>query len=255
MERDHAPKWKGLIWLLLACAFGGLFAMGLSPFAHAIPWSWEKKLGHAIQPEGKPYPGSPQARALLQRLVGRLYPLEPGDRNFSIEVQVVKNPVINAYAGLGGRITIDSGLLKQAQSPEELAGVLAHEIEHVRHRHILEKFLERLFTVESLQWILGGGWTANLAKYFLNMDFTRSQEVQADEGGLKRLQMAHIDNRGFRRFFERMEIKNPSSAFLSDHPSNQARIEMAEQFKNINVRPIMTPAEWVILKNYCEGRP
>ncbi|MGH7739181.1 MAG: M48 family metallopeptidase [bacterium] len=243
------------MWLLLTCAIGGLFATGLSPLAHAIPWSWEKKLGAVIQPEHKAYPGSPQARALLQRLVGRLYPLEPGDKNFSIEVRVVKNPVVNAYAGLGGKITIDSGLLKQAQSPEELAGVLAHEIEHVRHRHILQKFLEQLFTVESLQWMLGGGWTTNLAKYFLNIDFTRSQEAQADEDGLKRLQKAHINNRGFRQFFERMELKNPSSAFLSDHPSNRARIEMVERFKNVDVRPIMTPAEWAVLKNYCGGRP
>jgi predicted Zn-dependent protease len=164
----------------------------------------------------------------------------------------VDDPVVNAYATLGGKININSGLIKSAETPEELAGVLAHEIEHVRHRHILERVLVNLFTAEGMNLILGGGSSpAKWAKYFLNMDFTRAQETQADEGGLRRLQMAHVDNHGFKEFFARMGKEESTSVFLSDHPSNRDRMEMVDQFKNEDIRPILTQQEWDVIKNHC----
>jgi predicted Zn-dependent protease len=96
--------------------------------------------------------------------------------------------------------------------------------------------------------------TADWTNYFLNMDFTRSQEAQADEDGLKRLQKAHVDNQGFKHFFERMEKSDSAPLFISDHPSNQSRLEMTEKFDNQNVTPIMTKHEWEILKNYCSNK-
>ncbi len=252
--KDHASKFKGLIWLAAACACGIFFAVGIAPLAHVIPWSWEKRLGNAVQLDlnGKDCRYNSQAEALLQRLVSRLYPIDPGDKDFSIEVKMVKSPVVNAYASLGGKIMLNSGLVSKAESPEEIAGVLAHEIEHVHHRHIMEGALVHLFTAEGINVIFGSGTSASsFAKYFLNMDFTRSQETQADEEGLRRLQKAHVDNQGFRRFFERMEKEESSSVFLSDHPSSRSRAEMTEKFKNQDPQPIMTEAEWKVLKSYC----
>lgn len=255
--RDHASKLKGLVWVTLACVLGIFFAAGLSPLAHLIPWGWEKKLGEAMvfTPPEKECRLNTEADALLQRLVKRLYPLYPDDSAFSIEVHVAQSPVINAYATLGGKITVNSGLLHKAESPEEIAGVLAHEIGHVHHRHIMEGMLVHLFTAEGINLIFGGGSTAGgFAQYFLRMDFTRQQETQADEDGLQRLQRAHVDNQGFKRFFERMEKENGGSPFFSDHPSNRAREEMADRFKNKDDQPIMTKEEWEILKHYCGGK-
>jgi predicted Zn-dependent protease len=255
--KDRASKLKGLIWFVAACFLGVFLATGIRPLAHVIPWSWEKKLGYAIGPvvgaEECRY--SHEADALLQRLVQRLYPIGPEDAGFPIEVRVVKSPVINAYAALGGKITINSGLLNKAGSPEEVAGVLAHEIEHVHHRHIMEGAIIHLFTAEGIHFIFGtGSSTAGFAEYFLRMDFTRSQETQADEEGLRRLQNAHIDNRGFKRFFERMEKEDTALKFLSDHPSNRARMEMTDDFPNKDIQPIMTEAEWKVLKEYCKEK-
>ncbi len=255
--RDHASKLKGLVWLALACACGIFFAAGLSPLAHMVPWSWEKRLAQALPvtlPE-KECRFNAQADLLLQRVVKRLYPLGQEDADFSIEVNVAQNPIVNAYAGLGGTITLNSGLLNKAESPEEVAGVLAHEIEHVHHRHILEGAIAHFFTAEGIQFIFGTGSSAGgFARYLLNMDFTKGQERQADEDGLKRLQAAHVDNRGFKDFFQRMERETGASSFLSDHPSNRARIEMVEKFKNENTQPLMTAEEWAQLKNYCGGK-
>lgn len=251
---DHASKLKGLVWVLAACLCGILFAAGISPLAHLIPWSWEKALGNTLSMDlnAKDLCNNPKAEALLQRIVQRLYPLGPEDKDFSIEVKVIHDPVVNAYAGLGGEIRINTGLLQKAGSPEEIAGVLAHEIEHVHHRHIMEGALVHLFTIEGVHLIFGDATSAaSFARYFLNMNFTRSQESQADEDGLKRLQKAHISNLGFKRFFERMEKENSTPVFLSDHPADQTRMEMVDRFKNEDDQPLMTSEEWAILKNYC----
>jgi predicted Zn-dependent protease len=251
---DRPSKLKGSAWLLAACGIGIGLALGLSPVAHAIPWSWEKKLGSALQWETPQQECryESQAQALLQRLVKRLYPIETEDDAFSIDVQISKNSQVNAYAALGGQIFINSGLLKQAQSPEEVAGVLAHEIEHVRHRHIMQGFLSHLFTSQGISLIFGTqSSAADWAGYFVTMNFSRTQEAEADEEGLRRLQIAHIDNQGFKDFFARMERSGASSVFPSDHPSHQSRIAMAEKFTNDDVTPILTPEEWKVLKDHC----
>jgi predicted Zn-dependent protease len=252
-----SSKTKGLMWFIAAIALGVVFALGLSPLAHVIPWSWEKRLSNALDlgasKEECRY--SPQAHELLQRLVKRIYPVNPDDSAFSIDVQIIKNPVVNAYAELGGKISINSGLLKQAESAEEVAGVLAHEIGHVQHRHIMEGTIAHMLTAEGINMIFGGhSSTADWTQYFLNMNFTRSQEAQADEEGIGRLQQAHVDNQAFKLFFERMEKSGSVPAFLSDHPSNHLRSEMVARFNNHGATPIMSQDEWMILKDSCSEK-
>jgi predicted Zn-dependent protease len=253
---DRASKRKGLVWALLALVLGVFLALGLSPLAHAIPWSWERRLGGALSQEGslQRCQPSPEAQALLQRLVARLYPLDASEAAQPIEVRVVRDPAVNAYAALGGKITVNSGLLRQAQSPEEVAGVLAHEIGHVRHRHIMEGALVHLFTWEGLKLILGGASASTgMIQTFLGMDFTRGQETEADRSGLQRLQQAQVDTRGLLSFFQRLQKEQPGGRFLSDHPDNAARIEMAQSFPVAQPRPLMSPVEWKILQAYGCG--
>ena len=90
-----------------------------------------------------------------------------------------------------------------------------------------------------------------MAEYFVNMGFTRSQEAQADEEGLKRLQQAHVDNQPLKRFFERMSKSNSVPVFMSDHPSDPSRSEMVAKFDNQDTTPILSQDEWLILKGAC----
>ena len=256
-DPDKASKIKGLAWVLagvfVACAFG----FGLSPFVRLIPWSWEKKISHlgGFNASGAEVcDGSLKNQALLKKLVTRLYPLDREDDRFSVEVQIVKDPSVNAFAQLGGKISVNSALLEKAESAEEIAGVLAHEIQHVSRRHILEGFIVHLMTVEGIKAVFSsGGSMANSrwADYFLHMGFSRSQETEADHGGLLRLQKAHIDNQGFKKFFERMKESSVVPALLSDHPADQNRSQMAEEFKNENTTAVMTAEEWKSFQAYC----
>ncbi len=256
-DPDKASKIKGLAWVLagvfVACAFG----FGLSPFVRMIPWSVEKKissLGGFDALGGEVCSGSPKNQALLKKLVSRLYPLDREDGRFSVDVKIVKDPSVKAFSQLGGKISVNSALLEKAESAEELAGVLAHEIVHVRQRHILEGFIVHLMTVEGIKAVFSSGGSmsnSRWADYFLHMGFSRSQETQADQGGLLRLQKAHINNQGFKNFFERMKESSSVPALLSDHPSDQNRSQMAEKFSNQNTTPIMTAEEWKSFQSYC----
>ena len=196
--------------------------------------------------------GSPENTALLNRLVARLYPLEGDDDRVSIDVRIADSPGANAYARLGGRIFVDRGLLKQMGSADEAAGVLAHEIEHVKRRHILENAAMHLMTVGAVQLVFSGQVDGlALTNFFLNLGFSRTQEAQADEGGLRRLQLAHIDNHGFAAFFERMQRQDSALDFLSDHPQNRDRLAMVSRFANDGTTPVMTDEECAAFKDFC----
>ena len=253
---DGASKIKGLAWIIAAIILAAVFALGISPLVRTIPWSWEQKISHVVgsMTSSEVCGGNSKSEALLKQLVNRLYPLDRGDARFSINVQIINDPTVNAFAGLGGKISLNAGLLKESESAEEVAGVLAHEIEHVRHRHILEGFVVYLMTAEGIRIIFSGGSVSNATwtNYFIHMGFSRSQEAEADEGAFLRLQKAHINNQGFRDFFERMKKMSSIPSFLSDHPSNQARFEMAGKFQNQDTKFIMTNEEWRIFKEYCQ---
>jgi predicted Zn-dependent protease len=252
---ESASKIKGFMWVIAACFLGMLFVYGVSPLAHAIPWSWETKLATVLNSSSsqQKYIDNPQAEMLLQKIVHRIYPLDAHDRDFTIDVHIIRDKHINAHTELGGKILINSGLISQAESPEEVAGILAHEIGHVQHRDILKGFITYFFSAESIKMIFSGKYTymADVSRYLFNMNFTRSEEAAADKSALLRLQEAHVDNHGFRDFFARMAKLDASSTFLSDHPSERSRFDVAESVKNQNIKPVLTADEWRALKADC----
>ena len=196
-QTDKASKLKGLAWLVGGCLLAAGFALGVAPLAHAVPWSWEKKMAEtdAFNLPLQACTANPESEKLLQKLLRRIYPVEPGDADFSIDVSVVRDPAINAFASLGGKLYINTGFLAQAQSADEAAGVLAHEIEHVRHRHIMEVILVRLLTSQGMSLVFGGDADsgAETADFLMRANFSRAQEAEADHDGLARLQAAHVD--------------------------------------------------------------
>ena len=251
-------KIKGLLWLAAALLLGGGAALGLPFAARHIPWSVEKRL--SALPKGVPeiqecdLGVQREAAALLKKAVRRVYPLYPADKDFPIEVKVIRGNTVNAFAFLGGQIFVYQGLLKQADSAEELAGVLAHEIEHVRRRHIIQGVLVRLMTAGALKVVLNGSGTLDprIAGTILNLRFSREQEREADEGALQRLHDGRVDVAGFESFFRRAESMNSVPTFLSSHPANDARAQMAQRFAGAASDPIMSRSEWALVKNICQ---
>jgi predicted Zn-dependent protease len=244
---DKASKIKGLSWVAFTCVCVTLLFFGLSPLVYLIPWRWETRLA-SIFPStaSQEYIHDPQVDKILQKIVQRIYPLNATDQVFKIKVYIIKNKAINAHAELGGKILINSSLINQAKSPEEIAAVLAHEIEHIHHRDILKSLITYIVTTESIKIIFYGKYLfiTDLTNFLFNMRFTRTQESAADKAALLRLQKSHVDNLGFKNFFSRMENEDTTPDFLSDHPSNQSRLAYVDKFRNQNVTPILTKDDW-----------
>ena len=120
-------KIKGVIWLLAALLTGGAVALGLPFFARQIPWSMEQRLAawHGGLPDitASDVTRNKETAALLDRVIRRVYPLYPADREFPVKITVIRGKTVNAFAYLGGQIYVYEGLLQQTESAEELAGI------------------------------------------------------------------------------------------------------------------------------------
>jgi predicted Zn-dependent protease len=152
---------------------------------------------------------------------------------------VVNTDVINAFALPGGFIYVDRGVLARASNESELAGVLAHEIEHVVKRHSVKQMeqvqqanigvglvcvLTRVCENQAAAAAIQVGGSAVFAKN------SRADEVQADEGGFRNMVLAGINPRGMLTFFQKLLAEEQSSggggasAWFADHPGTQDRI-------------------------------
>ncbi len=235
------------------------FALGIPFFVRQIPWSFEEKLADRIGlPDGlNPcLPPDSEAQKILNAAVQRIYPIYQEEKNLPpITVQIIKNSQVNAFAMLGRKIYVFQGLLDKAQMPEELVGVLAHELEHIRHRHVLEMIISRLILSGSFMVFVGDSdVSTKTINSLFDLKFSRLKEKQADEDGLKRLEMAKVSSKGMRDFFTRLQKDFSAPAILSDHPSFGDRLESIKSNTAYESLPIMDYHDWQKLKTAC-GAP
>lgn len=167
---------------------------------------------------------------------------------------VVEDHGINAFAGPGGFIGVNSGLILATESESELASVLAHEIGHVTQRH-LARTIEKAdkmnipATAAMLAAIIIGTRNSELGQAALataqagtvqvQINFTRANEEEADRVGLQTLARSGFDPRSMPVFFERLQKSSRYAGasppeFLRTHPVTESRIadtrNRAEQF-------------------------
>jgi predicted Zn-dependent protease len=214
--------------------------------AKHVPWSIEKKIASVLNlTENLSLCDANGSSTELKKLIARIYPI-PGDANLPIHVNVIAGKTINAFASFGGEVFVYDGLIQKAESPEELAGVLAHEIGHVHHRHIIEGMLSKLTVLALSQ----GSGTSGF-NLLANLKFSREQEAEADRDGLERLQKAHVNVLGTSQFFKREGNTGAIPSLLSDHPSSEDRAQLAQSYFRMDTTPILTPAEWTKLKGIC----
>lgn len=161
---------------------------------------------------------------------------------------LVDDPSINAFAGPGGYIGIHTGLVTTSESESELAAVMAHEIAHVTQHHLARTWQAAsnmsipqaavLIAAAALGAAVGadagmaaalGGQAAILQH---QIDFTRSNEKEADRVGIDLLAKAGFDTRAMASFFTRMGRANRDASiqlpeFLRTHPVTTNRIAEA----------------------------
>lgn len=141
---------------------------------------------------------------------------------------VADDPQINAFALPGGQVVVYTGLLKAADSADEVAGVLAHEASHVLRRHSLRNTIHALGWRAVLAVALGdlsGGVWGGMAEQLGGLAYSRDLEREADLEGLHLLRQAGVPAQGMARFFEKMARRDGNGiALLSSHPAGEERL-------------------------------
>jgi len=206
----------------------------------ATPVAWETRLADKtiLEMKGKLRPVEDPARqALLDGLTKRLADAL-ADRRYDFQVTIIDDPLPNAASLPGGRIFVHRGLFLVSEEPEELAGVLAHEMAHVTRRDGLRRLISaagpyyvlRLFITDRDQFLTVVSAGAQLLTV---QAYSRQVECETDEAGWRLLLAANIDPRGLARFLQKEEISAGAFTALLDahsfgplrsHPEAQERI-------------------------------
>ena len=181
---------------------------------------------------------------------------------------VVDAPTVNAFAGPGGVIAVNAGLIVITESESELAAVIAHEIAHVTQRHLAQLIeRSRLASLSTLAGVFAGiliatqnpeAGQATLAASAAGaqhaaLSYSREKEMEADRTGMELLHRAGFDPRAVPAFFERFQewqrFTSRPPEFLSTHPVTVSRIAdtrgRAEQFEP---RPYHESAEYPLVR-------
>ncbi len=247
-QRHRARFFQLAILLAIVALFYGLLQLR-NPISRAIvkriPVQWEQKLGDTVFKQytiGKTIVKDPDITEQLESITHPLMERIP-DKRYAFTINIIVDPTLNAFALPGGQIVLNSGLLLSAKSPEEVLGVLAHEIAHVTHQHGIRKMVESAGLFLIVQSLLGdiSGVLAVIAEngaFLLNQKFSRSFEQEADEAAFDYLVNANINPMGLVDFFQRLLEERQKDKtlktigtiedqlnFLSTHPAAGDRIK------------------------------
>jgi Zn-dependent protease with chaperone function len=240
------------------------------PLAYLVPARWEQAWGEqmlGLVGEDGAMCDSEAGQAALQVLTERL--AATTELPFPFKVQISNTPLVNAMALPGGHIIVFQGLITAAQSPEEVAGVLAHEMAHEVQRHPMRGLLRTAGLRLVIGALAGGSGTAfsfaGFGELLLSLSYNRQDEVEADRIGVEMLNKANIRGDGLAAFFARQEEggkSDPSSAaeqqtasrvgrFLSTHPADEARV-IAITAQAHGTESALTKEQWRALQTMCE---
>ncbi len=185
---------------------------------------------------------SPAAQRLLADVTAKL--VAATDRpDETYRITILNSPVVNAFALPNGRLYVTRGLLALANDTAEIAAVLSHEIAHVTLRHAsLRSELEArsALLTRVTEKVLDNPTEAAMVRdrsRFSLAGFSRSQELEADQAGVKVLARAGFDPFGAPRFLAALgksgggtDQNRPAAPdMLATHPSTSERINLALQ--------------------------
>jgi predicted Zn-dependent protease len=273
-SRVKVVAWSvaAVISLVLVAVFGvPAIADRLTPL---VPYTWERKLGDAVDAQlrrhldtsgaGEAFvcggrDGETEGRAALDRLLARL--TAQASLSVPLQVAVLRTSDVNAVALPGGQIYLFKGLLDRAETVDQVAGVIAHEIGHVAHRDGMRSLIQAAGLSFLFGMVLGdftGGGVAVMAtQILLRSSYARDVERRADAYSVELITKLGADARALGALLVRIDGANHPGMpkIFLDHPDTKDRlaaINTAEASKS--PAALLTPAEWAAVKRICAGR-
>ncbi len=219
--------------VIVGVGVGAMWAAGAiaSAATPLISPELDRQLGAAASKQMELLGGecpNPEAKAYVEKIAAPLVKAA-GDVPFQFTFRVANDPAVNAFALPGGYVTVNRGLLEAAESGEEVAGVLGHELQHALQRHGTRRILRQVGG-SVLLWMITGGtdydWMTQSVGTLTSLSYDRAQESESDEKGLQLLTRAGIDPNGLATFFARLQKDSVTPpALLSTHPDPGDRAE------------------------------
>lgn len=216
-----------------------LVGWGAQWLAPRLPFSAEVAIAAQVMDQE---PSQPEAHAAasraLQSLANRIaaaMDLPPG---MAVVVRYSDSPLVNAYATVGGHIRVHRGLLERLRSEDALAALLAHEMAHVKHRHVAAN-LGRGLALALLLGAVSADAGAAAAQGALGqatqlalMSYTREQESAADAEALRAVVATHGHGGGLADLFDTLGTATggaePPAELLLSHPLMRHRVQAAQ---------------------------
>jgi len=256
---DRHGLWKATAVFVILSALA-LFGVYLAPgvIAPFIPQSFERKMGDAMVGDfGGRFCAAPAGQAALAKLVRRIDPTA-----IDIDVRVANIGMVNAVALPGGKVVIFDQLLREAEGPDEVAGVLGHEIGHVHNRDVMQALLRQL----GLSVVLGGvqGDTGGYLNAVIGLTYTRAAESRADTYAIDAMNRALVTPAATAGFFRRLAKLEPGEGrtatmlgYVSSHPLSRSREQAfrGAARQGANYTPALTTQEWIALRRICRDDP
>lgn len=187
------------------------------------------------------------------------------DVPYELKVHVLDHDLVNAFALPGGMVVLFRGLLEYVDSPEELAGIVGHELGHLAHRDYTRLALRSAGSLGVLGLLLGdfagGTLVLFLSESLTRASFSRGAESLADTYAHARLAQAGLPSSRMGDFFLRNlgeeEAGSTLATHLGTHPDPQGRVDAAVKADTIggsDFYPVLSHGEWRALKNICKER-
>ena len=242
--------------------------------ATLLPAEGEQALGDATfkqirralaqgKPGGVGLCEDPDGLAALDKMVARLNPGD--DIPYALRLHVLDHGMVKAFALPGGHIVLFRGLLQQAQSAEEVAGVLGHEMGHVAHRDPTRLALRSAGSVGVLGLLLGdfagGAAVLFLTEKLIQAQYAQGAEAASDVYAHELLADAELPSSPMAGFFDRLLKEHGQDeslrSHLASHPDLVGRAQAArdaDEFSNLDYQAILSGAEWRALQQVCSER-
>jgi Zn-dependent protease with chaperone function len=257
-----------LVSVIVAYIFGVPLLAG--NIVRVMPIEWEQEFGDtvAVQLEEQLREAGgweicdTDPNSLANRAITRFAKaaMDGAGSPFEPSITVVRSSVPNAFALPGGRAFYFSALLDQTETPDEFAGVMAHELGHVAHRHVMESLVASAGTGLLIGFILGDmsglSVAGGLGAMLIDTRFSRQAEAEADRFSAAVAARLGFDPVGLPNLLERIAADDDFTralALLSTHPLTEERRRALEALatpRDGTIAPF-TDEEWRAIKAMC----
>jgi Zn-dependent protease with chaperone function len=266
-QGGSAQTGRIVAWSL--AAVGSIIAVALLGIPYAadrlaplVPLSVEKRIGEAVDGQmglllgGKNCQGA-AGRAAFAKLIDKL--ADAGGIAIPLEAEVLSVSLPNAFALPGGKIYVTDGLLQKAQNPDEVAGVVAHELGHVQHRDGLRRIIQTggtSFLIGLLFGdVMGGSAVIFASRSVLNASYSRDAERAADAFAVETMHRLGRSPKPMGELLMRVTgaQADKTVTILTSHPLTEERLAtMQKEDRTATGAELLSAGEWRALRGVCK---